>query len=165
MSDARSTAATPFDVQRRALEQAHRAARQSVDVQRRVSRSFVDTLDAQRDAQRDATRLAETALETWFVAARTSMPRGNDGVGEVEVATEDALAVFEDAGDEWFRAYADAMTDSVEMYDEAARAYADVLDAVFESALAANARFAERTARFADAGEDVIEVDVEAGER
>lgn len=162
MSNADAAFASPFGMQRRVLEQAHRATRQSVDVQRRFVRAFADTLDAQHDAQHDTVQLAETALEAWFVGARTSMPPDDIDVSEFEIARLDVLSDIEELQEEWFSAFSKSVTDGVELYDQAARGYLDALDTSFEAALDANDRAAEAATRFAEAGERAIDIEVES---
>ncbi|MFC3476568.1 hypothetical protein [Halobacterium litoreum] len=134
MSDAGM--ASPFAMQRRLLEQSHRATRQAFDVHRRFTRAFANSMDAQRSAQRETTTMANTALELPVVAMRATFPN-EESLGDVEAAYEESLTSMADLTDEWWARTAQSTADALETYDGMVGVYADLVAAGFDTALAA----------------------------
>jgi len=169
--------ASPFAMQRRLLENTHRATRQAFDAHRRLTRALVSSMDAQRDAQRETTTTANTALELPVVAMRATFP-DEEGLADVEAAYEDSLTSMADLTDEWWTRTAKSGADALETYDGFVGAYADLVDAGFDTALAASDDLAAGEWTAADwmnpenwmpSGEwgdatDPVEIDVEGGD-
>lgn len=162
MAETRNWVERTFDVQRRFIEQSHRATRRNLAAQRRFSRAFVNSMDAQRDAQREAMTLANSAFRSSLVLTRTSLPGDEEEVGEFEDAFEAGLASMADVGDEWGSIVTRTVAGAVEMNDDLVGLYEDLVDASFDAALEANDRLAERATRASEPPRGAVEIDIES---
>lgn len=165
MSEIRDPVTTAFDFQRSAIEQSKRAVEQSVDLQKRTARAFVNSLDAQQSAQKQTTEVLESAIEASLTAFKASAPGNAAGnVEEFERVLEEQFRTADEIQDESWASMKRALEEGVEAYDSIADAYLETVDASFDALLEANERAEGQMTQAVAAAEEAVEIEVEESE-
>lgn len=164
MSSAEAPFATAFAGQRRALELTHRAMSQGLSVQRRVVKSFVDNVDAQREASERATEFVDSALETTMLMANASVPGEAAAFEDFEYRFDEQLEAFDELQDATWTMLARSMEDGLSAYEGYADVYAEAIDASFEAAIEGTDWMSDEVAGLANRRERAVEIDIEVGE-
>lgn len=162
MAESRDPVSLSLSVQRRGLEQAHRMARTSVDVQRRWMQAISRSLDEQGAFERDAMAVVDRTWRLWLLAATTSVPDADSEFAELEADLDEVLSTWEEVRDEARPVLTGLFRDWITFYDDGAKRYANLLDASFDATMAVNEYLVEAVRRSEET--DAIGVDLEVGE-
>jgi DNA anti-recombination protein RmuC len=116
-----------FEFQRNAIEGAHEAVQNSVQMQQNVGTTVVDSFTPARDVSKRSTDLARTGVEAYFDAVESVAPAGS-GLTEVRQTIHEAIDTVEESQLEAIDQFETAFESGTESSEEFLEEFLAALD-------------------------------------
>jgi len=117
-----------FELQRKSLEQGQHALEQTVDMQNRMGKAAVGSLDTQESVQRNAVEFQQDLFHSLLDSLEANVPGMEEPVLELRELVDEQYAMLLESHEELFANVTGEMEDGVGTVDEMGEEYVSMLD-------------------------------------
>lgn len=124
-----------FAAQRRAIEQSHKFAKQSVEGQKQGIEVFSESLDAAENVNGTSMEIQKAFFDTWIDAVESSVPGQERVFVHAREALDESFDAYEDVSDATWAAIAHSFDERSKAYDDLADEYLAFIEDTTESSV------------------------------
>lgn len=142
-------------MQRRSIEQTQKAMREGAELNKRMGKLMLESMDAGQSVQRKSNDLVRAAFDAYFDAMESSMPGDNTAFRNFQTVLDDQFEAMDEVSLQSWEAFESGFEDNAEAYEEFVDRFTAMMDDSFEA-------YADSIDEFERMSEEAVQIDVDA---